>query len=123
MADQDANGYNDEASDFKRKHNKPPQDQEQDMDDDRETQQQSQKAQEYIKGMMTERQSLDRKYPIADRLLEVGKCCAGRGRESSCFGFLGADYDTVFRKTVIMRFQQLCAKLKKNSIKRISRNY
>ncbi|XP_029722961.1 KH domain-containing, RNA-binding, signal transduction-associated protein 3 isoform X2 [Aedes albopictus] len=71
MADQDANGYNDEASDFKRKQNRPQQDQEQDMDDDRESQQQSQKAQEYIKGMMSERQQLDRKYPIADRLLEV----------------------------------------------------
>lgn len=71
MADQDANGYNDEASDFKRKQNRPQQDQEQDMDDDRESQQQSQKAQEYIKGMMSERQQLERKYPIADRLLEV----------------------------------------------------
>lgn len=78
MADQDANGYNDEASDFKRKQNRPQQDQEQDMDDDRESQQQSQKAQEYIKGMMSERQQLDRKYPIADRLLEVGEC-DGRG--------------------------------------------
>lgn len=71
MADQDANGYNDEASDFKRKHNKPVQEQDVELDDDHESQQQSQKAQEYIKGMMTERQALERKYPIADRLLEI----------------------------------------------------
>lgn len=69
MADQDANGYNDEASDFKRKNNKS-QESDQEMEDDRD-QQQSQKAQEYIKGMMTERMEIDKKYPIADRLLEV----------------------------------------------------
>ncbi|XP_053697420.1 KH domain-containing, RNA-binding, signal transduction-associated protein 2-like isoform X2 [Sabethes cyaneus] len=68
MADQDANGYNDEASDFKRKNKNQDQDQE---DDEQENQQQSQKAQEYIKGMIAERISMDRKYPIADRLLEV----------------------------------------------------
>lgn len=71
MADQDANGYNDEASDFKRKNNKNNnQDQDEEMEE-RENQQQSQKAQEYIKGMMAERMSMERKYPIADRLLEV----------------------------------------------------
>lgn len=69
MADSQENGY-DEASDFKRKNNnKQASDQDEDMD--AESQQQSQKAQEYIKGMMTERQALDKKYPIADRLLEV----------------------------------------------------
>lgn len=71
MADQDANGYNDEASDFKRKHNKPQQEQDGELEEEHETQQQSQKAQEYIKGMMTERQALDKKYPISDRLLEI----------------------------------------------------
>ncbi|XP_055610381.1 KH domain-containing, RNA-binding, signal transduction-associated protein 2-like [Uranotaenia lowii] len=68
MADTDANGYNDEASDFKRNNNKSNQEHE---EDDQETQQQSQKAQEYIKGMMAERMEMERKYPIADRLLEV----------------------------------------------------
>lgn len=80
MADQDANGYNDEASDFKRKHNKSQQEQDVELEDDHESQQQSQKAQEYIKGMMTERQTLERKYPIADRLLEIGE-----------FGWVGND--------------------------------
>ncbi|XP_055544122.1 KH domain-containing, RNA-binding, signal transduction-associated protein 2-like isoform X2 [Wyeomyia smithii] len=69
MADQDANGYNDE-SDFKRKNNKNM-DNDQDLEEERENQQQSQKAQEYIKGMIAERISMERKYPIADRLLEV----------------------------------------------------
>lgn len=69
MADSQENGY-DEASDFKRKNsNKQSPDPDDEMD--AESQQQSQKAQEYIKGMMTERQALDKKYPIADRLLEV----------------------------------------------------
>lgn len=68
MADQE-NGY-DEGSDFKRKNsNKQSLDGDEEMD--AESQQQSQKAQEYIKGMMAERQALDKKYPIADRLLEV----------------------------------------------------
>lgn len=70
MADQDANGYNDEASDFKRKNNKTQEQDDEDMESERE-QQQSQKAQEYIKGMMSERIAMERKYPIADRLLEV----------------------------------------------------
>ncbi|XP_055636118.1 KH domain-containing, RNA-binding, signal transduction-associated protein 2-like isoform X2 [Toxorhynchites rutilus septentrionalis] len=70
MADQDTNGYNDEASDFKRKNNKS-QEHDSELEEDRDSQQQSQKAQEYIKGMIAERIGIDRKYPIADRLLEV----------------------------------------------------
>lgn len=67
MADQE-NGNHDEGSDFKRK-NRQTSDGDEEMDE--ESQQQNQKAQEYIKGMMAERQALDKKYPIADRLLEV----------------------------------------------------
>lgn len=69
MADAE-NGY-DEGSDFKRKNSNNKQSSDGDEEMDAESQQQSQKAQEYIKGMMAERQALDKKYPIADRLLEV----------------------------------------------------
>ncbi|XP_058449010.1 KH domain-containing, RNA-binding, signal transduction-associated protein 2-like isoform X2 [Malaya genurostris] len=70
MADQDANGYNDEASDFKRKNNSKTMDDTDDVDDERDNPQ-NQKAQEYIKGMIAERIAIEKKYPIADRLLEV----------------------------------------------------
>ncbi|XP_058825279.1 KH domain-containing, RNA-binding, signal transduction-associated protein 2-like isoform X2 [Topomyia yanbarensis] len=70
MADQDANGYNDEASDFKRKNNSKNQEEIEEMDDEQENPQ-NQKSQEYIKGMIAERIAIDKKYPIADRLLEV----------------------------------------------------
>ncbi|XP_050083180.1 KH domain-containing, RNA-binding, signal transduction-associated protein 3-like isoform X1 [Anopheles aquasalis] len=66
MGDQDT-GYNDEASDFKRKSAREL-DQEEDSE---ETNKQSEKAQEYIRNILAERLALDRKYPIADRLLEV----------------------------------------------------
>ncbi|XP_058450051.1 KH domain-containing, RNA-binding, signal transduction-associated protein 2-like isoform X2 [Malaya genurostris] len=70
MADQDANGYNDEGSDFKRNNNSKYQDDTEDVEEEQENPQ-NQKAQEYIKGMIAERLSIEKKYPIADRLLEV----------------------------------------------------
>ncbi|XP_058118601.1 KH domain-containing, RNA-binding, signal transduction-associated protein 3-like isoform X1 [Anopheles coustani] len=69
MADQETNGYNDEASDFKRKSNASLRDIDQE-DDAEETTKQSEKAQEYIRNILSERVTLGRKYPIADRLLE-----------------------------------------------------
>ncbi|XP_053671188.1 KH domain-containing, RNA-binding, signal transduction-associated protein 3-like [Anopheles nili] len=69
MADQEVNGYNDEASDFKRKSNASLRAIEQE-DDGEETIQQSEKVQEYIRNILSERVALDRKFPIADRLLE-----------------------------------------------------
>uniref|UniRef100_A0A182IPN9 K Homology domain-containing protein n=1 Tax=Anopheles atroparvus TaxID=41427 RepID=A0A182IPN9_ANOAO len=69
MADQETNGYNDEASDFKRKSNTSLRDIDQE-DDGEETSKQSEKAQEYIRNILSERVTLARKYPIADRLLE-----------------------------------------------------
>uniref|UniRef100_A0A182PVH5 K Homology domain-containing protein n=1 Tax=Anopheles epiroticus TaxID=199890 RepID=A0A182PVH5_9DIPT len=69
MADQEMNGYNDEASDFKRKSNASLR--EMDAEDESEdANKQTEKVQEYIRNILNERVALDRKYPIADRLLE-----------------------------------------------------
>uniref|UniRef100_A0A182SZ19 K Homology domain-containing protein n=1 Tax=Anopheles maculatus TaxID=74869 RepID=A0A182SZ19_9DIPT len=70
MADQETNGYNDEASDFKRKSNASLREIDPD-DDGEEASKQSEKVQEYIRNILNERVALDRKYPIADRLLQV----------------------------------------------------
>uniref|UniRef100_A0A182XWM0 K Homology domain-containing protein n=1 Tax=Anopheles stephensi TaxID=30069 RepID=A0A182XWM0_ANOST len=70
MADQETNGYNDEASDFKRKSNASLREIDPD-DDGEESSKQSEKVQEYIRNILNERVSLDRKYPIADRLLQM----------------------------------------------------
>uniref|UniRef100_A0A182R0N6 K Homology domain-containing protein n=1 Tax=Anopheles farauti TaxID=69004 RepID=A0A182R0N6_9DIPT len=71
MGDQETNGYNDEASDFKRKSNASLREVEDQDDDGEETSKQSEKVQEYIRSILNERIALDRKYPIADRLLET----------------------------------------------------
>uniref|UniRef100_A0A182KBG1 K Homology domain-containing protein n=1 Tax=Anopheles christyi TaxID=43041 RepID=A0A182KBG1_9DIPT len=69
MADQEMNGYNDEASDFKRKSNASLREMDAE-DESEEANKQTEKVQEYIRNILNERISLDRKYPIADRLLE-----------------------------------------------------
>ena len=42
-------------------------------DDSEEANKQTEKVQEYVRSILNERIALDRKYPIADRLLEQGK--------------------------------------------------
>ncbi|EAA44495.4 AGAP003356-PA [Anopheles gambiae str. PEST] len=69
MADQEMNGYNDEASDFKRKSNASLREMDAE-DDSEEANKQTEKVQEYVRSILNERIALDRKYPIADRLLE-----------------------------------------------------
>ncbi|XP_058060606.1 KH domain-containing, RNA-binding, signal transduction-associated protein 3-like [Anopheles bellator] len=71
MADQETNGYNDEESDFKRKSTNTTREIHHEEEDIEETNKQSEKALEYIRNILAERLAIDRKYPIADRLLEV----------------------------------------------------